>query len=179
MCWCTVHSRRELSCLRAVVEVVPVVAGAHPVVVSHSTYPPLSSSPHAHSFVLGTAVINKQRKDPSTRAPRAPLASRGRHSVSPRPRPAPRVQRTPTGQRCLRYTRGLGWRMHCGVEVTESSTNKQHHLKFECFEDALETQCLCGASDCRLIWGQKKGSYTNEHLRTHKDTRVRARVRTK
>ena len=26
------------------------------------------------------------------------------------------------------YTRGLGWRMHCGVEVTESSTNKQHHL---------------------------------------------------
>jgi hypothetical protein len=28
----------------------------------------------------------------------------------------------------LRYTRGLGWRIHCGVEVTESSTNKQHHL---------------------------------------------------
>ena len=28
----------------------------------------------------------------------------------------------------LRYTRGPGWRMHCGVEVTESSTNKQHHL---------------------------------------------------
>ncbi len=28
-------------------------------VVSHSTCPPLSSSPHAHSFVLGTAVINK------------------------------------------------------------------------------------------------------------------------
>jgi hypothetical protein len=27
----------------------------------------------------------------------------------------------------LRHTRGLGWRMHCGVEVTESSTNKQHH----------------------------------------------------
>ena len=27
-------------------------------VVSHSTCPPLSSSPHAHSFVLGTAVIN-------------------------------------------------------------------------------------------------------------------------
>ena len=27
----------------------------------------------------------------------------------------------------LRYTRGLGWRMHCGAEVTESSTNKQHH----------------------------------------------------
>jgi hypothetical protein len=28
----------------------------------------------------------------------------------------------------LRYTRGLGWRIHCGIEVTESSTNKQHHL---------------------------------------------------
>ena len=27
-------------------------------VVSHSTCPPLSSSPHAHSFVIGTAVIN-------------------------------------------------------------------------------------------------------------------------
>jgi hypothetical protein len=27
-------------------------------VVSHITCPPLSSSPHAHSFVLGTAVIN-------------------------------------------------------------------------------------------------------------------------
>jgi hypothetical protein len=26
----------------------------------------------------------------------------------------------------LRYTRGLGWRIHCGEEVTESSTNKQH-----------------------------------------------------
>jgi hypothetical protein len=22
----------------------------------------------------------------------------------------------------------LGWRMHCGVEVTEWSTNKQHHI---------------------------------------------------
>jgi hypothetical protein len=28
----------------------------------------------------------------------------------------------------LRYTRGLGWRMHYSAEVTESSTNKQHHL---------------------------------------------------
>ncbi len=26
----------------------------------------------------------------------------------------------------VRYARGLGWRIHCGVEVTESSTNKQH-----------------------------------------------------
>jgi hypothetical protein len=29
--------------------------------------------------------------------------------------------------RKVRYTRGLGWRIHFGVEVTESSTNKQHH----------------------------------------------------
>jgi hypothetical protein len=29
----------------------------------------------------------------------------------------------------LRYTRGLGWRIHCGVEVTESSTNKHHHQR--------------------------------------------------
>jgi len=28
----------------------------------------------------------------------------------------------------LRYTRGLGWRIHSGVEVTELSTNKQYHL---------------------------------------------------
>jgi hypothetical protein len=33
-------------------------------VVSHSTCPPLSSSPHAHSFVLGTAVINTHTLTP-------------------------------------------------------------------------------------------------------------------
>ena len=32
-------------------------------VVSHSTCPPLSSSPHAHRFVLGTAVINTHNKE--------------------------------------------------------------------------------------------------------------------
>jgi hypothetical protein len=31
----------------------------------------------------------------------------------------------------LRYTRGRGWRIHCGVEVTESSTNKQHHHRVQ------------------------------------------------
>ena len=46
------------------------------------------------------------------------------HTISARPPKQPRMVRT-----FLRgYTRGLGWRMHCGVEVTESSTNKQHHL---------------------------------------------------
>jgi hypothetical protein len=28
----------------------------------------------------------------------------------------------------LRYTCGLGWRIHCGVEVTKSSTNRQHNM---------------------------------------------------
>jgi hypothetical protein len=31
----------------------------------------------------------------------------------------------------IRYTRGLGWRIHCGVEVTESSTNKQQQKSSE------------------------------------------------
>jgi hypothetical protein len=34
-------------------------------VVSHSTCPPLSSSPHAHSFVLGSAVINTYTAHPT------------------------------------------------------------------------------------------------------------------
>jgi hypothetical protein len=39
--------------------------------VSHSTCPPLSSSPHAHSFVLGTPVINTHTvtDKPSTSTP--------------------------------------------------------------------------------------------------------------
>ena len=37
----------------------------------------------------------------------------------------------------LRYTRGLGWRMHCGAEVPESSTNKQHHLSLHVPEQRL------------------------------------------
>jgi hypothetical protein len=59
-------------------------------VVSRSTCPPLSPSPHANSFIIGTAVISKDAN---------PWVSRG-----------------------------LGRRMHLGVEVTESSTNKQHDL---------------------------------------------------
>jgi hypothetical protein len=43
----------------------------------------------------------------------------------------------------LRYTHGLGWRMHCGAEVTESSTNKQHHL----WEEALR-----GEFGRRWVW---------------------------
>ncbi len=43
------------------------------------------------------------------------------HTIGARPPKQSRMVRT-----FLKYTRGLGWRMHCGVEVTESSTNKQH-----------------------------------------------------
>ncbi len=28
-----------------------------------------------------------------------------------------------------RYTRDLGWRTHCGVKVTEPSTDKQHIMQ--------------------------------------------------
>jgi hypothetical protein len=37
----------------------------------------------------------------------------------------------------LRYTRGLGWRMHCSAEVTESSTNKQNHLSLNTVTDCI------------------------------------------
>ncbi len=55
---------------------------------------------------------------------------------------------------CLRYTRGLGWRMHCGVEVTESSTNEQHHLSLVVVGVAVTvkvhaTHCSTG---CRAAW---------------------------
>jgi hypothetical protein len=43
----------------------------------------------------------------------------------------------------LRYTRGLGWRMHCGAEVTESSTNKQHHLSAPLFHSPPSLPLLC------------------------------------
>jgi hypothetical protein len=41
-----------------------------------------------------------------------------------------------------RYTRCLGWRMHCCVEVTESSTNKQHHLSRHLFLGWCEPKLL-------------------------------------
>jgi hypothetical protein len=52
-------------------------------VVSHSTCPPLSSSPHAHSFVLGTAVINTHRKSHTVT-----VFSLFRRRAGPRARPA-------------------------------------------------------------------------------------------
>jgi hypothetical protein len=56
--------RGEQDCLVQPFPPRSLVGGGQPsphkprLVVSHSTCPPLSSSPHAHSFVLGTAVIN-------------------------------------------------------------------------------------------------------------------------
>ncbi len=44
---------------------------------------------------------------------------RGAPQHSARPSKQPRMV-------CLRYTLGLGWQIHCGVEVTELITNKQH-----------------------------------------------------
>jgi hypothetical protein len=43
----------------------------------------------------------------------------------------------------LRYTRGLGWHMHCGAEVTESSTNKQHHLSGSQFKHHWYVHPVC------------------------------------
>jgi hypothetical protein len=48
----------------------------------------------------------------------------------------------------LKYTRGLGWRMHCGVDVTESSTNKQHHLSTTIF---MHTGRGLGIRSARLV----------------------------
>jgi hypothetical protein len=47
----------------------------------------------------------------------------------------------------LGYTRGLGWRMHCGVEVTESSTNKQHHHLSQTFIRRLLSASLSKRQD--------------------------------
>ena len=47
---------------------------------------------------------------------------------------------TPNTQTPNTQPRGLGWRIHCGVEVTELSTNKQHSLPIS---DYFGTHCSC------------------------------------
>jgi hypothetical protein len=55
-------------------------------VVSHSTCPPLSSSPHAHSFVLGTAVINNNKRSDDWMDPyKAAHANGAPQSLAPAP----------------------------------------------------------------------------------------------
>jgi hypothetical protein len=60
-------------------------------VVSHSTCPPLSSSPHAHSFVIGPAVIKHSTASNTTRVsgfltPSSVLFSTQESRVGPVPR---------------------------------------------------------------------------------------------
>jgi hypothetical protein len=50
-------------------------------VVSHSTCPPLSSSPHANSFVLGTAVINTHENLERTGRDSGSKSKFGRRSI--------------------------------------------------------------------------------------------------
>jgi hypothetical protein len=84
--------------------------------------PPSESSPHAHSFVLGTAVINNNFVVSKTFVG---LGAVTRHS-----RATHQVHRT-AGDACSEIGcphAAFGWRIHCGVEVTELSTNKQLSL---------------------------------------------------
>jgi hypothetical protein len=64
----------------------------------------------------------------------------------------------------LRHTRGLGWRMHCGAEVTESSTNKQHHLSKsqELLAKGLASQSssTCGREGPRRAQCESRGVHT-------------------
>jgi hypothetical protein len=39
-------------------------------------------------------------------------------------------------------SRGFGWRIHCGVEVTESSTNKQHTLSHDLGDNKGRFECV-------------------------------------
>ena len=61
------------------------------------------------------------------------------HTISARPPKQPRMVSTFLKVHTLR---GLGWRMHYGVEVTESTTNKQHHLSGD--HNAF--------ADCNFVW---------------------------
>jgi hypothetical protein len=61
-------------------------------VVSHSTCPPLSSSPHSHSFVLGTAVINTHTPPPRVLLPHA--CTQDGWFLQPKRRPARLPRRT-------------------------------------------------------------------------------------
>jgi len=55
------------------------------------------------------------------------------HHSSQQPYPGDLVAREPHEcSRALFQRVRLGWRMHGGEEVTESSTNKQHHPDYSC-----------------------------------------------
>ena len=50
------------------------------------------------------------------------------------------------------FSRSLGWRMHLGVEVTELSTNKQHHISpaFSSFTHACRMDGFCNQNADQL-----------------------------
>ena len=46
-----------------------------------------------------------------------------------------------------------GWRIHCGVEVTELSTNKQHTLSLQfCPKDELWEAAKAEALEMKILW---------------------------
>jgi hypothetical protein len=67
----------------------------------------------------------------------------------------------------LRYTRGLGWRMHCGAEVTESITNKQHHLSGKA--GCKPSTCPNGNPDAQKEHAAKKAE--RERANSHRQVR--------
>jgi hypothetical protein len=53
----------------------------------------------------------------------------------------------------LRYTRGLGWRMHCGVEVIGGSTLKVLLASFDSCLSVLQGYHVLLIHECRMIIG--------------------------
>jgi hypothetical protein len=61
------------------------------------------------------------------------------------------ISARPPKQPLFFISRGFGRRMHLGVEVTESSTNKQHHLSYTIF--VTTTSCkLSSTNTCDMHW---------------------------
>ena len=99
------------------------------------------------SFLPVTLPLARGADGPHGPAPPPPrhllhLPSRARYSTeewrlghsivslntnNPPPPPSPDLPFLPTMPTAL-HTRGSGWRIHCGVEVTDLSTNEQHTL---------------------------------------------------
>ena len=72
----------------------------------------------------------------------------------------------------LRYTRGLGWRIHCGVEVTKSSTNKQNIITNA---RTLEFLSMLGRLALLKEWQKDKGE--QDESEEEEDEKKRSRVR--
>jgi len=58
------------------------------------------------------------------------------------------------------FSRGLGWRMHLVVEVTELSTNKQHHLSREPYPCVCVCFITAGPITKLFAWaGEESGGH--------------------